>query len=391
MLGLIKNEFMKLLLRKKFLITSIVFGLLSILVCVGIILINNMMTPEFQVKTQQSVIDQLEKNKADAKTEKEKAQIDNQITQAQMYLEVAKNKPKEDDPNWKLNIESTIAMLKENMDASPDLSKEKEHYRKQLITYEYLLENNIRPMSDTSPKGLNAFTGLIAFLGSLFVSIIIAIISSDSVSAEYTPPTLKMLLTRPVSRGKVLAAKFITAFISSCGIIIGIQLLATFIMGLIFGFGDPSYPISFGTDYNITTLNAMQGKEAIPVFNSSQVTTLLNFVISSILLQVLYILATTSFFFMLSTLLRSSSISMAISIVTIVAVNILGAIKYTKVVLPFLFTSYGDVTSVIQGTIKEYTLSSLPTPLFSAIILLLWSVVPYIISHLVFTKRDILA
>ena len=54
-------------------------------------------------------------------------------------------------------------------------------------------------------------------------------------------------------------------------------------MGLIFGFGDPAYPMVAGTDYKITTVNAMIGKEAIAVFNSSYLST-----IFSVLLKSLY-------------------------------------------------------------------------------------------------------
>lgn len=204
------------------------------------------------------------------------------------------------------------------------------------------------------------------------------------------PTTLKMLLTRPVSRGRVLASKFITAFVTSTIVIINIEIIVSVIMGLIFGFEDPSYPIVVGTDYKITTVNAMVGKQAIAVLNSSYLITILSVIVKSLLLQVLYILAATSFFFMLSTILQSSSASMAISIVSIVAVKIVGSISYVKPILPFLFMSYGNTISVVTSEIKTELISSFTTPTFAVIILLLWTVIPYIIAHLNFSKKDIL-
>lgn len=134
----------------------------------------------------------------------------------------------------------------------------------------------------------------------------------------------------------------------------------------------------------------MIGKEAIAVFNSSYLSTIFSVLLKSLLLQVLYIMAATSFFLMISTLVKSSSASIAISIVLLVSINILKVIPYVKPVLPFLFMTYGNTTTVITGEIKISTLSSLPSPIFVVLIFLAWTIIPYIISHLNFTKKDIL-
>jgi ABC-2 type transport system permease protein len=390
MIGLIKNEFMKLLLRKKVLISSIVLGVLCILLCLLISVAYKFTTKEAQIESQQYIIEVFEEQLEEAETEEDKNLAQANLDEAKASLEIIKNTPSEDDPNWRINVEETINILKEQLNGLPNDSGEKEEIRKNLLEYQELLNKDIRPMSEMSPKGINMLGYLIAFLGSLFTAIIVIIISSDTVSSECTPPTLKMLLTRPVKRGKVLASKFITAFATSCIVIIGIEIIASVIMGLIFGFGDPAYPMVAGTDYKITTVNAMIGKEAIAVFNSSYLSTIFSVLLKSLLLQVLYIMAATSFFLMISTLVKSSSASIAISIVLLVSINILKVIPYVKPVLPFLFMTYGNTTTVITGEIKISTLSSLPSPIFVVLIFLAWTIIPYIISHLNFTKKDIL-
>ena len=52
MIGLIKNEFMKLLLRKKVLISSIVLGVLCILLCLLISVAYKFTTKEAQIESQ---------------------------------------------------------------------------------------------------------------------------------------------------------------------------------------------------------------------------------------------------------------------------------------------------------------------------------------------------
>lgn len=390
MVGLIKNEFNKLLLRKKILITSIVFGILSILVCGFIFLAYKINTKETQIETQKIIINSYEENLKNAQTEEEKEEFQSYLDQAKANLKIIENSPSEEDSNWRSNVEETLNILKEQLNNTPSNSSQKEMIRKQIIEYEELLNSNIKPMSPPSPKGLYVINYLLYFLGGLVATIIIIIIASDMVSSECTPPTLKMLLTRPVSRGKVLASKFITAFIASCIVIIGIEIITSVIMGVIFGFGDPSYPMAVGTDYKITTLNAMVGKEAIAVFNSSYLTTMISFIFKSLLLQALYILAATSFFLMISTLLNSSTTSITISIVLLVATKILDFISYVRPALPFIFATYGDTGSVLNGELKANTLSSLPSPTFAVVILILWTAIPYVIAHLNFTKKDIL-
>ncbi|NLM34089.1 MAG: ABC transporter permease subunit [Clostridiales bacterium] len=390
MVGLIKNEFNKLLLRKKVLISSIVLGVLCVLMCLLIIVMNKFTNKEFLIEQQETIIQVYEEDLKNAKTENEKKLAQANLDEAKASLEYLKSLPSEDEANWKASLEQTINELKKQYDALPNDNGQKENIRKDIIKYEELLNKNIKPISEMSPKGLSTLTHLISFLGGLFVAIIVIIMSADTVSSEYTPPTIKMLLTRPVKRGKILASKFIATFAASTLIIIGIEIISSVIMGLIFGFENPSYPMVVGTDYKITTINAMVGKEAIAVFNSSYITTLLSVVVKSLLMQVLYILAATSFFFMLSTLLKSSSASIAISIVSLIAIKILGAISYVKPILPFLFMTYGNTLSVVTGSIKTEILSSFATPSFVAIILIIWTIIPYTIAHLNFTKKDIL-
>ena len=52
--------------------------------------------------------------------------------------------------------------------------------------------------------------------------------------------------------------------------------------------------------------------------------------------------------------------------------------------------TYGNTLSVVTGSIKTEILSSFATPSFVAIILIIWTIIPYTIAHLNFTKKDIL-
>ncbi|KGX88669.1 hypothetical protein N781_09730 [Pontibacillus halophilus JSM 076056 = DSM 19796] len=75
---------------------------------------------------------------------------------------------------------------------------------------------------------LNVSTYLIYMLNFLTV-----IIAGDIVSGEFSQGTVKSLLTRPISRFKILKAKYATVLLS-VGYVIGLHLLLAFCFGLLF-------------------------------------------------------------------------------------------------------------------------------------------------------------
>lgn len=390
MLGLLKNELIKLKLRKKFIVSAAVFLGLAALISFAIAATSKMMQSDQLVKTQETAIQSLKESKEKAKTDKDKAEIDKQISQAEQSLEAFKNMPKENDPNWKENLKTRIESLKSEVDSASEIDGSKETKRKDLIVDQYLLEHNIKPESQMSPTSLNVLMAIIQSLGPLFIVIIIAILASDSVSAEYTPPTMKVLLTRPVSRGRVLLSKYLSSVIACIAVILSVEIIVSIIMGIIFGFGDLSYPVAVGTKYKEGVLNALVGKEMLAVYGSSKVITSGALIIRVFLYQILFVAVAAAFFIFLSTVLKSSALSMSLGIVIPIALNIIGSISYFKVIKPFLFTVYGDVPSLVTGATVKNIGNTLGSPLPSIIILLVWGLVSYGIAHLNFTKKDML-
>jgi ABC-2 type transport system permease protein len=390
MLGLIKNELIKLHLRRKFIISALVLIAISGLISVGIFASYKMVKPEQIVKQQETMVSDLKAEREKASTDEDKAIYDKQIKQAEESLNMFKNLPKEEDENWKETLKNRVETLEAEVANASEFDGTKEMRRKELISNKYMLENNIRPINDLKPYGFNIFLILVSALGALFLVIIVAIITSDIVSAEYTPPTMKILLTRPVSRAKVFISKYISAIFASLLVILSVEILVSFVMGILFGFGDLSSPVTVGTQYKSAIVNAAAGREMVPVYNSTTIITMGEFIIRVLLYQVLFIVTATSFFMLLSTVLKSSAISMALSIVITIALNIVGSISYFKVIKPFLFTTYGDSVSVLTGNTIRSANNALASPSWSIVILIVFSIITYTLGHINFTKKDML-
>lgn len=390
---LIKNEFIKLHYRKKFVITIIIFALICGLFSFAYAKIQSAATPDAQISllTKSKATLESEKNSSSDSTRKKQleqsiAAIDSQIDQLKTSKKTSSSK------DWKSTLKNSIDTLKDQKNSATDISSDnaKETYNKQIILYQYFIDHNIKPQVNGSFSAFNFIDSLLKLLGPLFIPIIIAILSADIVSGEYTPPTMKMLLTRPAARGKILASKFVAILVSSIVIITVIELISYLTMGIIYGFDNPMYPVLAGTKYTSSAIKLSQDSTGlIPVLGSSYIVATWKFIIEMFLFQLLYILACCSLFMLLSTILRSSTLSMTLSILATIVVNILSSISYLAKATPFFFTTYGSISSILDSSIIQMTEVTYMTPLFSCIFLVLFSGICYLIATYVFQKKDI--
>lgn len=77
------------------------------------------------------------------------------------------------------------------------------------------------------------------------VPLLIALIAADMISGEANMGTLRLLLTKPISRTEFIFAKFIAAGIYTISLLIWLAVLALFASMLIFGTGDMLVPKNY--------------------------------------------------------------------------------------------------------------------------------------------------
>jgi ABC-2 type transport system permease protein len=395
MINLIYNETRKLLTRKKTLVILIAFTLL-----VGFLMFaaykedqanKKYRSPEFKIQNMEQSLVQLKSMKEDPKiSEENKKHIDEQIEETEKSLKELKENPQQKEVDWKVELNQRIkdseAALKEPYMQDSD----KERIKLEVEQYKYLLNNNIK-YDENTMNSFNFLKMLFEILGMVFLAIGVMMFSGDMVSGEYTPPTMKFLITQPVSRAKVLFSKFISVVITSVVLIVSVELIAYVIMGLLFGFGDANYPMFVGTRYEFDLSKVVnEGHPLKTIVGSTYMISRTAFIIRGFLIQVLFIIAIAAFAFLLSTVLKSSMISISLSIVLVIVFAIFQNLPYVKKAAPYLLTTYGNPFTLMQG----YMPLNFQNPIFSTelgvIVLLIWSVVCYLIAHFVFVKRDIL-
>lgn len=399
MWNLIRNEIEKMFYKKKILITLLILALMGGLMSYEYVHQNTQNEknnrPEVRLQNAEENLRNMKQARDHSGNEKENQFLDEDIVRVQREIEDLKTRKSMDNGvDWRKTAEQSIKQMKEEKAQINPLSKEggAENLNISINTLQYNLDHNIKPKEDFKSTGYESLQSLISAMGFIFLAIIIGVLVSDIVSGEYTPPTMKVLLTRPVSRGKVLLSKYISAIISSVLMVLSVELVCFLIVGVLYGFGNSMYPTSVGTKYKYVT-NIMQPniKNQIAIVGSTYIIPVWQFTLRIIGLQVLYIIAAASFAFLLSTILKTSMISMAVNIVVIMVVSILSTAPFAKKIAWLLFTSFGDVVGVVQKNMPGQFYGAQHFSVTNAIIVLTcWSLVSYLISHVIFIKKDIL-
>lgn len=406
MLTLIKNELIKIFKRPK---TWIVFALF--IAFIGITAygtwsadknMREWISPEYQIK-------QAEEQLVHVRNDIKRAEADGDENWINGSKQIEQSLLKQIDDNkkiiengieedaWKKQLDDKIKnleiIIKEYEDTGIN-EWNKVYYaqdKQTLEDYKYLKANNIAPIENWEYNEYSFYNNLSQFFGLGLLIAGIAVFMSDIVSGECTPATLKFLLIQPVKRGKILFSKFIAAVITVLSLILIPQLAGMAIVNVTSNIEASDYPIRIEQQYEKKFDQSSQQMMMEQVPDTSTMVTNKEFALKSIGYQALFILTACSVVFMISTLFKSSMISMAVSVILTIFLTIGGqTITTISSYSHLLFTTYADSVSLLNSNLAlAYNNPNLTTTTAIAC-MLITTIVAYIITHFNFTKKDIL-
>ncbi len=398
---LIKNEFIKIFRRGK---TWVVFGLFAITILgMGYVSykdsehIKKWNSPEYQIESYEDEITWLKQNIEEAKNSNDEWEKENITYYEQSIKECEENinRAKEalknqDNPKaWREQLEEERNSLKKDINDKSIPDSSKTYMKERLEEINIYLDENMEPIELWEFNAINYGISFIRTIGMLILAAGIAVFMSDIVSGESTPPTLKFLLVQPISRAKVILSKFIAVTTTVILMIGGLEIITIGVIGVFTGFDAAKMPQRIHKLYEWNSTNGVT--ELTEVANSGILTNRGMYLLESLGIQILFIVACCAFIFLISALFKSSMITMAISVMLCVGVTMLSEVSETiRKVSKYIFLSYGDSTSLVDGSIAQYYGSPDITIAFGIVVLVVTTVVCYLISQFVFSKKDIL-
>ncbi|MBB3110429.1 ABC-2 type transport system permease protein [Paenibacillus phyllosphaerae] len=239
---------------------------------------------------------------------------------------------------------------------------------------QYYIDHDVNP---NTPNAVTFTRGFMSGAVTLFYPLLVLAIASDLVSGERSTGTIKMLLTRPVKRWKILLSKMIALTMYVSLIVVASAVLTYLISGAFFGYGGWTMPTFVGFTTSGSEMDTTM-VHAIPQWQNMLMQSGLIW-FSSMVVALLAL--------MVSVLVRGTAASIVTMMAAIIAGTILANMSSAWESAKYVFAVNLDLTVYLNGTPPPIEGMTLP---FSLAVLAIWALVGVIVSFSVFTKQDIL-
>jgi ABC-2 type transport system permease protein len=294
------------------------------------------------------------------------------FTYAQMK-EAERIKERLGDMDWRTTLQQQIVETQNRLNSSRISDEWREKLQNRVTQQQYYLDQNINPVEPGAPTFMREF---VENSIQLLLPLMIMVIAADLVSSEYSMGTVKLLLTRPVKRWKILLSKYLALILSVSFIIFVYGLISYLISGLVFGYGGWGAPVFTGFSYEAGELNT-SGAQLIPQWK---------FILMEMGLAWLVALVVGTMSFMLSVLIKSTAAGMGVMLALLISGTILSNMVSSWESAKYLFMVNLGLINYLEGGSPPIEGMSLG---FSLAVLLAWGAAALITSFVVFTKRDV--
>ncbi|CAG9620599.1 ABC transporter permease [Sutcliffiella rhizosphaerae] len=272
------------------------------------------------------------------------------------------NSSNEEQLNWRETLEQENQYLESSIIDGDE--RETGHLERQLAINEHRLEHNMEPSSKTSVWSyIDENLGLTSLI-TLFV----VIIAGGMIASEFTWGTIKLLMIRPISRSKILVAKYLSVLVFMV-IFLAIFFITSFITGAI-AFGFDSTPF-------LLYLNG-EVYEVYPLL----------FLLLKLGLQSIGIVMFATIAFMISSVFRNNSLAIGISLFLLFTGTQITALVSMK----FEWAKYSPFANIhFQTFLDGMPMVAGVNFWFSVVMFFIYFVILHVVSFLTFVKRDIAA
>jgi len=289
------------------------------------------------------------------------------------YREVQQQIEKLGNVDWRTTLQQQIIDTQNRLTSSGISDEWKAQLQVRVQQQQYYLDNDINPSEPGAPTFVRMFAQESI---TLFVPLLIMIIAADLVSSERGTGTVKLLLTRPVKRWRILLSKYIALLLSVSIIVLLMGILASVISGFVFGYGGWKAPVLTG----FTSVGGELDTSKVQLIGQWQYI-LMEF---GLVWFVAIVIGTITF--MLSVLLKSTSATMGVMLAALISGLILSNLVSSWQSAKYLFMINLNLTGYLAG-------STPPVPgmtlLFSITVLTIWGVVALLVAFAVFIRQDV--
>jgi ABC-2 type transport system permease protein len=277
------------------------------------------------------------------------------------------------DRNWRSDTQERIARMQNALRRGGVNDSWARSMRSEIKRLQFYVDRDINPRQPTAPLVVRTFANAAGFL---LLPLLIAVLGSDIVSAENAEGTDKLLLTRPVRRWKILAAKLITLWMfASVTLLVGAG-LAYLVTAPIIPAGGWDAPTFNGFELSGETLK-VDAVRQLPLWQDTLI---------AYGLEWYALLTVAAIAIMLSVIFKSSAASIGTMLASLIGGTILTRISPDWTAGKYLFVSALPLADYYSGQAPPYEGMSM---MFCLGLLAIWAFAALAVAFTLFTRRDV--
>ena len=277
--------------------------------------------------------------------------------------------------NWRVDTQEQVARMRNWVRQGRMPDTQKRWVRFEIARLQYHLDRGINPDDLSGPLFARGFASAASYLLLHLLAIIFA---ADIVSSEFSQGTVKLLLTRPVGRSRVLASKLAALLLAvSLTVLLG-GAVAYLFGGIAYGFRGWGAPVLTGFRLAGEAVDS-SAVRAVPLWEDA----VLVFGLAWFATATVAAIA-----FMTSVLLRSTAASMGTMFAALILGTILPRLASTWEFQKYLFVTNLPLPDYYTGSPPPIVGMTVP---FSVAVLAAWAAGAILVSFAVFARRDVLA
>ncbi|MTH54632.1 ABC transporter permease subunit [Bacillus mangrovi] len=275
--------------------------------------------------------------------------------------------------DWRTQVQQEIINMQNRLNSGGISGEWKEILQIRVKQQQYYLVHDINPSAPGAPTFMKTFAENSI---DLLLPLMVMVIASDLVSSEYTNGTVKLLLTRPVKRWKILMSKYITLLLAVSFIVLATGVLTYGVSGIALGYSGWTLPV-------LTGFSAEGGQLDT---SAVQMMSLWQYILMDYGLVWFVAVIVGTLTFALSSLMKSTASVMGVMLASLIAGAILANMVSAWDSAKYLFMVNLNLTDYLTGMSPPIEGMSLG---FSMTVLLVWAAAGLAASFFFFTRKDV--
>lgn len=266
---------------------------------------------------------------------------------------------------WKEMLQQENIEYQNMLQDETILSEDKAYFQESIIMNEYRITNDVPPQMSTT---IDSFMNFILNLSGMFATLFAVVVAAGIVSSGFSTGTIKMLLTRPVARWKILLSKLVTTIFYGLFMYV-IAIVASAIIGIILWGATVSTPLEM-IDGVVKEVNVWESYFELLTLSFS------DFFMSIFLA------------FMIGSVFNSSSLAVGLTLfISFMGALVVGLLSKYEIA-KYIWITHTDLTQYATGSSPMIEGLTLP---FSLTMNVIYAVLFLVVTFTFFMKRDVTA